>query len=113
VKLRTKIDSALRGAFSYQQNLERLGPQVIAKPENPATPTLGHFASSWLDERRAQLSAATAYDYLTILRTHILPSKLSEKRLDAMGGGDRRANEALRDRRVHPGRAIREQQPGR
>ena len=49
---------------------------------------MGDFATSWLDERRAQLSAATAYDYLTILRTHIVPSKLSEKRLDAIDDGD-------------------------
>jgi integrase len=81
-----KFDYAVR--FPTSKNLERLGLQVIAKPENPATPTLGDFASSWLDERRVQLSAATAYDYLTILRTHILPSKLSEKRLDAIDDGD-------------------------
>jgi len=81
-----KFDYATR--FPTSRNLERLGLRVDAPPENPATPTLGEFATSWLDERRAQLSAATAYDYLTILRTHIVPSKLSEKRLDAIDDGD-------------------------
>ena len=62
--------------------------RVLAPPESPAIPTLGEFANRWLDERRAQLTAATAYDYLTILRTHIVPSKLNEKRLDAIDDGD-------------------------
>ena len=81
-----KFDYATR--FPTSRNLQRLGLRVDAPSENPATPTLGEFATSWLDERRAQLSAATAYDYLTILRTHIVPSKLSEKRLDAIDDGD-------------------------
>jgi integrase len=81
-----KFDYATR--FPTSRNLERLGLLPPAKAQNPATPTLGEFATTWLDERRAQLSAATAYDYLTILRTHILPSKLSEKRLEAIDDGD-------------------------
>jgi len=74
--------------FPSRRNLERLGLRTIEPPTARETPTLGDFAARWLDERRAQLSAATAYDYLTIIRGHIFPSALSAKRLDTIDDGD-------------------------
>jgi integrase len=87
-----KFDYAAHNHTSWEtpssRNLERLGLRTIEPPTARETPTLGDFAAKWLDERRAQLSAATAYDYLTILRGHIFPSTLSAKRLDAIDDGD-------------------------
>ena len=81
-----KLDYAAH--FPSSRNLDRLGLRTIEPPSVSETPTLGDFAVKWLDERRAQLSAATAYDYLTIIRGHILPSAISAKRLDAIDDGD-------------------------
>lgn len=81
-----KFDYAVR--FPTSRYLTRLGLEPVERSESPTAARLAEFASRWLDERRAQLSAATAYDYLTILRTHILPSALSEKPIDAIDDGD-------------------------
>ena len=45
--------------FPSSRNLERLGLRTMEPPTAHETPTLGDFAAKWLDERRAQLSAAT------------------------------------------------------
>jgi integrase len=81
-----KFDYASR--FPASKNLDRFGLFAETKSERSQCATLGEYAKKWLDERRPQLSSATAYDYLTILRTHILPSPLCEKRLDAIDDGD-------------------------
>ncbi len=81
-----KFDYAAR--FPESRNLDRFGLRIVSKADTSECPTLGEFAEKWLAERRPQLSSATAYDYLTILRTHILPSTLCEKRLDKIDDGD-------------------------
>jgi hypothetical protein len=57
-----------QACFPARRNLERLGLQSVAKPENPTSPTLGGFATKWLEQWRAQLSAATRRSSLQVGR---------------------------------------------
>jgi integrase len=80
-----KFDYAAR--FPESRNLDRFGLRRGAKAEPSECPTLGEFAEV-AGRTSAAIESATAYDYLTILRTHILPSQLCEKRLDKIDDGD-------------------------
>jgi len=97
-----KFDYAER--FPSSKNLKRLGVQGSPKTERP---TLAEFAQRWLEERRAQVTSATAYDYSLLLRKHILPSKLAEMKIDTVDDGDiSRFIAELQTRRTNAGDAL-------
>ncbi len=63
-------------------------PTQPATEPKPDVPTLGQFAETWLQERRATLQLATAYDYDRLIKALLLPSPLAQKRLDEIHDGD-------------------------
>jgi integrase len=88
-----KFDYASR--FPESRKLERFGvkpqahaPTPIAAEEKPDVPTLGKFAEAWLEERRAVLTLATAYDYDRLIKALLLPAPLAQKRIDEVNDGD-------------------------
>src|SRR5215469_9396241 len=87
--------------FPQSRRLERFeikskpeGPRPASTPvqpaaeERPGVPRLGQFAQSWLEERRAVLTPATAYDYDRLIKALLLPSPLAQKRIDEVNDGD-------------------------
>jgi integrase len=77
-----KFDYAAR--FPESRRLERFGikpqaqvPSLTPAEEKPEVPSLGKFAEAWLEERRAVLTLATAYDYERLIKALLLPSPLA------------------------------------
>src|SRR5258708_2281452 len=85
-----KFDYAAR--FPESPRLAHFGltPQPVpaAQEDQPETPTLGEFAESWLEERRAVLTLATAYDYDRLIKALLLPATLAQKPIDQIDDGD-------------------------
>src|SRR5260370_12360682 len=90
-----KSDYAVR--FPESCRLERFGikpqaqaptPTPVEAEEKPEVPSLGKFAEAWLEERRAVLTLATAYDYERLIKALLLPSPLAQKRIDEVNDGD-------------------------
>jgi integrase len=88
-----KFDYAAR--FPESRRLERFGISPPARPPAPKpaeeradAPSLGKFAEAWLEERRAVLTLATAYDYDRLIKALLLPSPLAQKRIDEVNDGD-------------------------
>ncbi len=88
-----KFDYAAR--FPESRRLERFGitpqaqaPTAIPVEKKPDLPTLGKFAETWLAERRAVLTLATAYDYERLIQVLLLPSPLAQKPIDVVNDGD-------------------------
>ena len=88
-----KFDYAAR--FPESRRLERFGtkpqapaPTPMSVKEKPEVPSLGKFSEAWLEERRAVLTLATAYDYERLIKALLLPSSLAQKRIDEVNDGD-------------------------
>jgi integrase len=88
-----KFDYAAR--FPESRRLERFGikpqaqvPSLTPAEEKPEVPSLGKFAEAWLEERRAVLTLATAYDYDRLIKALLVPSPLAQKRIDEVNDGD-------------------------
>src|SRR6266851_1339083 len=64
------------------------GPAAAEENQKPQVPTLGAFAESWLEERRAMLTVATAYDYNRLIKALLLPSPLAQRPIDEINDGD-------------------------
>jgi hypothetical protein len=88
-----KFDYAAR--FPESRRLERFGikpqaqvPSLTPAEEKPEVPSLGKFAEAWLEERRAVLTLATAYDYDRLIKALLLSSQLAHKRIGEVNDGD-------------------------
>ena len=87
-----KFDYGTR--FPESSRLEHFGltPQRVPAPaqeaQKPATPTLGEFAQSWLEERRRTITMATAYDYDRLINALLLPTSLAQKSINEIDDGD-------------------------
>jgi integrase len=86
-KLGREIEAEQRsGAFDYARrfpNSKRLARFGLSSER---APTLGEFALAWLDEK-ATLTAATRYDYASLLKTHLLPHAIGTMRITEIDDG--------------------------
>jgi integrase len=89
-----KFDYAAR--FPESRKLQQFDIQPIQcdKPapsqleKKALSPLLGQFAEQWLQERRAVLTLATAYDYERLIKALLLPSALAQKPIHDINDGD-------------------------
>ena len=92
--------------FPRSRNLERFA----LEKQSAVVPTLGEFGWQWIQERRAagRITDATAYDYQVLLKAHVLPSALAERRLDEIHDGHINAliGELRNKSGVHKGSAL-------
>ena len=86
----------LRGPIPREPEAETIRHQAASMhelsltpaEEKPEVPSLGKFAEAWLEERRAVLTLATAYDYDRLIKALLIPSPLAQKRIDEVNDGD-------------------------